>query len=81
MALTATITRGKRKGETVELHQWCNDWVMLEEVGIMSPTSLQCGPEAIDAIIAQEEAGRNGQMFRMYYDLDHFVATGKFRWR
>ena len=37
----ATILRGKRKGETVEIHQFANDWVSLEDGAIVSPTSLE----------------------------------------
>ena len=37
----ATILRGKRKGEVVEIHQFANDWVSLEDGTILSPTSLE----------------------------------------
>lgn len=36
----ATLLRGKRKGETVEIHQFANDWVELIDGAIVSPTSL-----------------------------------------
>ena len=37
----ATILRGKRKGEVVEISQFANDWVMLRDNAILSPTSLE----------------------------------------
>jgi len=36
----ATLLRGKRKGETVAIHQFANDWVSLEDGAIVSPISL-----------------------------------------
>jgi hypothetical protein len=40
----AIVLRGKRKGETVVIHQFANDWVSLEDGAIVSPTSLAYTP-------------------------------------
>lgn len=36
----AKLLLGKRRGETVKLHQWCNDWFMLEDGRVVSPQGL-----------------------------------------
>lgn len=41
----ATVLRGKRRGETVTLHQWANDWFTVDHTdgspGVVGPTSIQ----------------------------------------
>lgn len=37
----AYILRGKNKGQEVKIHQFSNDWVMLEDGKIMNPRSLE----------------------------------------
>lgn len=82
----ARILRGKRKGEVVELHQYCNDWASLKDGSVIGLGSIECDiPTTIHFMNQQLEdskektSRRMGQMFRMYYQFDYFVMTGKFR--
>jgi hypothetical protein len=38
--MKALVTKGKYKGQTFEVSQWCNDWVSLENGQVVSPTQL-----------------------------------------
>lgn len=53
----ATIRRGKRKGETVRVHQWENDWFSVDYAdgrpGIITPTSLELTDDEADAWLAR----------------------------
>jgi len=62
----ATILRGKRKGEEVKLHQWCNDWITTEEGDVVNPLSLQLTPEEAAEVRASAERGECGHMFVLY---------------
>jgi hypothetical protein len=59
----ATILRGKNKGQQVPIIQWCNDWFMVGDGQIISPTSLQLDP---DEMIKVLEHKNNGRMFGWY---------------
>jgi hypothetical protein len=56
----ATVLRGKRKGETVTLHQWANDWFTVDHAdgspAVAGPTSIQLD----EAEIARWRARPNG---------------------
>jgi hypothetical protein len=58
----AELLKGKRKGGQVKLHQWCNDWFMLEDATIVSPTSLKFTDGEIELIKKTD----NGMMFAIY---------------
>lgn len=53
----ATILRGKRKGETVQIAQFANDWVSLEDGAIISPTSLSYTQEERERIDRDQGKG------------------------
>lgn len=83
-----TTIRGKLKGQKLIVNQICNDWVIANyEDGNYAndgqPISLRNVwiPDSIDrAMLLQMEANKKlGQMFRMYFDIDEFVMTGKFK--
>ena len=56
----AIILRGKLKGKNYKLHQWCNDWFMIETGKIVSPLALQLVPEEIQMVHNHKN---NGKMF------------------
>jgi len=58
----ANILRGKRKGQTVEVHQWCNDWVMADGE-IFAVTQLQFTEEEFQRI---KDHNNNGTLFREF---------------
>lgn len=83
--ITAIILRGKRKGEVIELHQWCNDWATDSTGKVHSLGNLQFGLAAMSEIIKQFKLDREentskrlGQMFWFYYDFRRFSITGRF---
>lgn len=83
--ITAVILRGKRKGEVVELHQWCNDWATDTTGKVHSLGNLQFGVHAMAKFIEQfkldkkeNTSKRLGQMFWFYYDFRRFSITGRF---
>lgn len=80
MALTAEVIRGRRKGETITIFQWCDGWIVDGDDKIWSPRNLECGESAIRAILKADAEGRNGTMFTLYERL-YFQATGRFRRR
>lgn len=60
----ATILRGKDKGKTVKISQWCNDWVTLDpDNKVVSPTSLQYTIEELQEIVEDKS---NGFMLTLY---------------
>ena len=69
----ATILRGKRKGEVVELQQGCNDWFMLPDGTILHPSSLRLTPEEVKTVRGWD----TGEMFELY----ELREDGTFRWR
>jgi hypothetical protein len=66
----ATILKGKRKGEVVELHQWCNDWVSLADGTVMSVTNLHFIPKEIERL----RESNSGTLF-----FEFTLADGRFR--
>lgn len=50
----ARIIKGKRKGETVKLHQWCNDWFTIDDGTVYSPSSLQLNADEIDTFLKSD---------------------------
>lgn len=58
----AEIKTGSRKGEEVEIHQWANNWVMLEDSKIVAPTSLIYTPAELDKM-------RNDYNLGLFWDL------------
>lgn len=59
----ATIIKGKLKGQQVKIHQWCNDWFVLENGKVFSPTSLQLTPEERDKVLSHNN---NGFLLKRY---------------
>jgi len=62
----ATILRGKKKGQKVEIHQFCNDWFSLKNGTIVSPSSLEFTPEETELIMKERREERVGGMFTLY---------------
>lgn len=69
----AILLRGKRKGETVEIHQFCNDWVMLEDGKIVSPASLEYDLDEIKRLLKED----TGMMFQRYHFIGNRLAKRK----
>lgn len=68
----AKIRRGKHKGETVKLHQWCNNWFSVELKDkirlIVSPTNLIfTGEEMADVLLTKN----NGLLLGLFEPLDN----------
>jgi len=59
----ATILRGKNKGMEDQLHQWCNDWFMLKECGIVSPTSIRLTSSEVKKV---REHSNNGFLLKAF---------------
>lgn len=82
-----TVTRGILKGETLKVHQMCNDWITAtfldgehaNDGQPISPTITHFEPEEAAKVVQLHDDGKLGQMFKMDYDLEHFKNTGKFR--
>lgn len=53
----AKILSGEKKGTTVGIHQWCNDWVMTNDSEVRSVTALQYTQEEFDLIINHNNNG------------------------
>lgn len=62
----AKILKGKRKDECVEISQFCNDWFMLADGKIVSPTSLQFSVAEIRGIVKAQKKGQCGILFGLY---------------
>lgn len=56
----ATILKGKNKGQEVAIHQWCNDWFMVGDGQIVSPTNLQLNLDEMKRVL---EHHNNGMLF------------------
>jgi hypothetical protein len=75
----ATILRGKDKGKTVTIAQFCNDWFTVEESSkVFSATNLELNGAEMGMIINQAKKYNVGIMFGLY-DLKHFILTGRFK--
>ena len=59
----ATILKGKRKGQKVKLHQWCNDWFSTDDGAILSPTNLELTDQEYFLVMSQKN---NGIMFDLF---------------
>jgi hypothetical protein len=70
--MKAMKTKGLRKGELVEVYQWCNDWFSIEDDagGIVLPTSLAFDDAGRD-IIMESEYGFLFNWFHMYKSKVH----------
>lgn len=75
----ATITRGKRKGEEVTIHQFCNDWFTTGDGAVLSPLSLQLNEEEMVRVEQARIAGQTGTMFYEYEMTEdgRFKRTGR----
>lgn len=67
--MNALILRGKYRGQTAQVSQWCNDWFMLEHKDnhirqeIFRPAQLAFTEEGMDEI---EAHNNNGMLFEWY---------------
>jgi len=68
----ATILRGKLKGRSSPINQFCNDWFTLTRVhGVFSPTSLQLTPaeqRRYKEAVVCDEAGMMSARFELRDD-------------
>lgn len=65
----AEIIKGKRKGQTCKVLQWCNDWFQVDVAGlplIVGPTMLKLTPEEMDALLIGSACGYAGTMFKEF---------------
>lgn len=62
----AKILRGKRKGEDVKIHQFCNDWFSLDDGTIINPTSLEFTQDEIEEIETAADKDQTGMMFAWF---------------
>lgn len=67
MEIKAFALKGKDGGKIVEVSQWCNDWFMLGNGRIVSPTALAFTPLTMSFI--SKHLG-NGTLFREYQITD-----------
>ena len=69
----ATIRTGKHKDKVVKIHQFCNNWFMIEHSdipnreSIFSPNRLIFTDGEVERIKQAEARGENGMMFERYY--------------
>lgn len=68
----ALILRGKDKGKNIEIKQWCNDWFMLSNGKIVTPSTIQLTVEEIEKVLSHKN---NGILFSLYT----LSIDGKFR--
>lgn len=84
-----TTTRGRLKGHRLRVHQMCNDWVTAHD---LTADEYANGGQPINlrscifadhtdrvGVLLLNDAGHLGQMFRLYYDLEEFMLSGKFK--
>lgn len=67
----AEILRGKHKGRTGVIHQFCNDWFTIDIEGgesgvVMNPTSLSLDPDEVARVMDKRDADGTGFMFKEY---------------
>lgn len=75
----AEIIRGKYKGQTATINQWCNNWFSVDTEGlpmILSPTSLRLTEEEADAYAKSIADGQAGTM-----DAEFMLTEGAFKRR
>lgn len=70
----ATILRGKRAGDTVELDQWCNTWVATDDGLVLSVTNIQLTSAEVARIRTSSD---NGIMFDLFDLGDDGLFTEK----
>jgi len=68
----AKILRGKKKGQEVEIHQFCNDWFYLEDGSIISPNSVQLNQQEMYRVRTDPSVG-------ILWDLFKLKDDGKFK--
>lgn len=65
----AEIIKGKRKGQTCKVRQWCNDWFQVDVAGfplIVGPTMLKLTPEEGARVLMSAARGYAGVMFKEF---------------
>lgn len=82
--MMARIRRGTRKGELVEIMQWCNDWFLTDQ-GIQSPSSLWFTQEDMEKIRKHDKNGILLTLYRPVFDRKqnsaHMFTFSKLRTR
>lgn len=73
----ATIMRGKRKGEDVEIAQFCNDWFTTQDGAVVGVLSIRLTPNEQALVVRECQLGRTGVMFTEFEMTD----DGRFRRR
>jgi hypothetical protein len=62
----AVVLKGKHKGKSVNIHQWCNDWFMVDvaddQPAILSPTQLRLTEEEAKKITP----GNSGMLLKLF---------------
>lgn len=64
----AIVLRGKQKGKKVEIHQWCNDWVMCSNGKVYSPSALQYTEKEFLEIINHDNNGIMANLYKADYE-------------
>lgn len=62
--LYAVVRRGNRRGQKVEISQWCNNWMSLADGTICAPSTLAFTVEGIRMI---ESNKNNGTLFDEFH--------------
>jgi hypothetical protein len=62
----ATLTRGKFKGQTKLIHQFCNDWFYMDDGSVVNPTSLSFSTSEIEQIELARKNDQVGVMFKLF---------------
>ena len=75
----ATILRGKNKGKTVKLYQWCNDWVTAELPGKSAKVFRITALEYTDKELYDIALSDTGIMFD-YFEVHGNRIRRKRRW-
>lgn len=66
--------RGKDKGKSIKLHQYCNDWATSEEGKVYNITSLEFSPEEIEQIKRSDKLHQCGVMFMAFEWKDNRIV-------
>lgn len=65
-------TRGKKAGEKLVLHQFCNDWISADDSDgrpvIVNPTSVQLEPGEAEVMLADKNPGFFWKRYRLTPD-------------
>lgn len=64
----AIIRKGKLKGKSFKIHQWCNDWFMLENGQIVSPTNIILTPTEAVMVLKHKNNGFLLNLFELRPD-------------